>query len=118
MAGIKLKAATLMESLVAMVVVLVCCGIAAMIYVNVMNSGNEREKLKAHLLLNETAIKTKSERLFLDEEIKGEFITIRKTVEPYKEQADLSLLVLTALDEAGNIIETRKEIICTGCESN
>lgn len=115
MAGIKLKAATLMESLVAMVIVLACCGIAAMIYVNVMDSGNEREKLKAHLMLNEAAIKTKNEKLFLDEEIQGEFITIRKRITPYKEQADLSLLVLTAIDADGNIVEARKEIICTGC---
>ena len=118
MAGVKLKAATLMESLVAMVVVLVCCGIASMIYVNVITSGNEREKLKAHLLLNEAAIKAKNENLFLDEEIRGETITIRKSIAPYKELPDISLLTLTAVDADGHVIETRKELICTGCISD
>jgi hypothetical protein len=118
MGGVKLKAATLVESLAAMAVVLVSCGIATMIFVNVMRSGNERKKLRAHLMLNEAAIKTKRERLFLDEEIRGEMIIIHKSVASYNDQPDLVQLLLTAVDSEGKIIESRKEIICTGCISD
>lgn len=114
----KLKASTLMESMVAMVVVMLCFGIASMIYVNVMNSKNKRIELHAHLLLNNIAIQTKKLDLFIDEEIREGEIIITKKVETYKEISGLSWLKLTALDANGKIIATHNALICTECTGN
>jgi Tfp pilus assembly protein PilV len=115
MAAIKLKAATLMEALIAMVVVLVCCGIASMIFVNVMRSGNQRAKLHAHLLLNETAVKAREEKKFLDEVIESDNLVIKKSVVPYRDNASITVLTLDAMDENDKILETYKELICIPC---
>ena len=113
MARMKLKAATLIESLVAMVIVMLCFGISAMIYVNVMNADNQRLKLSAHLLLNETAVLTKTGKNFLDREIKGERLDIKASFTKYRESSDLTLMTLTAVDKEGKLLGTRKEIIST-----
>jgi hypothetical protein len=48
-----LKASTLVESLIAMVILIVCMGIGTMVYTNVLNSDKERKVLHASLLANE-----------------------------------------------------------------
>ena len=112
----KLKAATLLESLVAMVVVMVCFGITSMIYNNVLRSDSKRIKLKAHLLLNDISIKTKKEKIFLDEDIQRDGILIRKRIKNYKEISGLSELDLTAFYNESKPVQTRRELICTSCE--
>ncbi len=79
----KLKASTLMESLIAMVIIVVCMGVSAMIYSNVLDSDKQRIQLKAYMLLNTEAIQTKTEKSFIDsEKLVGDW-TIKKTVELY-----------------------------------
>lgn len=109
----KLKAATLIEALIAMVIVLVCLGIASMIYVNVISSGNQRTRLNAHLALSDVSIVSKKSRLFLDEEIRSGNIIIRKTISPYKESPGVSVLVLVAVNAEGKVISTWKELVFT-----
>lgn len=108
---IKCKASTLLESLVAMVLIMICFGIAMMIYVNVMSSDNNRQKLSAQLLLNQVALEGKQEKKYLDEKIEAGNMTIQKTVAPYKEADNLSLLTLTAFDKNGKMIAQHKELI-------
>jgi Tfp pilus assembly protein PilE len=114
----KLKGATLIESMVAMIVVLLCFGIATMIYVNVMNSDSRRAELHAHLLLNEIAMKAKQQELFLDEEIHEGTLLITKKVETYKGVPGLIRLGIIARNEKDKIIATHNEIICIACKDN
>lgn len=117
MDGMKLKASTLIEVLIAMVLVMACFGIGTMIYSNVMRSGNERLKLKAHLAINELAVRSKKEKQFIDEVIKDETLTISKKISPYKQTTDVIVMEITAGDEEGRTIETYKELICTACNN-
>ena len=109
----KLKAATLVEALMALVIVMICFVIGSMIYVNVINSDNNRQEIKANLILNETALKTKEEKKFIDEkiEIGNENLIIQKTVILYKNIENLNLLTLIASDKKGRVIAQRKELI-------
>ena len=114
----KLKGATLIESMVAMIVVLLCFGIASMIYVNVMNSDNRRAELHAHLLLNELAMKAKQHDIFLDEEMREGELFITKKVETYNDVPGLIRLTITARNERDKVIATHNELICIACKDN
>lgn len=106
-----LKAATLMESLIAMVIIVICFGVGTMIYSNVMDSDKQRLQLKAILVLNGEALETKTNRKFLDsEEQSGDWI-VKKTIERYPEAENLYRLSLAAVYKNGKTIAVRNELI-------
>jgi hypothetical protein len=107
----KLKAATILESMVAMTIIVVCLGIGTMIFVNILNNDRDRLSLKATLLLNNESLKTKKEKFFIDGEEKEEGFTIKKTFVKYSETENLLQMSLKAFDENGKLIIERKELI-------
>ena len=112
MAVLKLKAATLIESLMAMIIIMLCLGIATMIYVNIMNADNNSLKLKAQLVLAEQAYQAKSSNTFLDDNTETETLLIEKKIEKYKQQDNLILLYLKAFDKnTKKLLAERKELI-------
>jgi hypothetical protein len=107
----KLKATTLMESLVAMIIIVVCFGVATMIYSNVLDSDKQRLQLKAMLLLNQQSIEIKKEKKFIDgEEVNGEW-TIKRSIEHYQQSENLYQLTLSVIGKEENIIAKRNELI-------
>lgn len=115
MAGLnyKLKAATLMESLIAMVIIVVCLGIGTMIYTNVLNSDKQRLKFKALLMLNKEAAQIKAEKIFFDGEKQVGDYRIKKTIKKFEQTENLYTLALVVLDKDGKIIGSRNELIST-----
>ena len=107
----KIKGSTLIEVLVAMIIVMVSFGIAMAIFMNISSSGNHAQQLKAQLLLNKAAIRTKAENSFIDEISEGESIIINKTVTSYNGIPGLNLLLLQAFDINGKKIAERKELV-------
>jgi hypothetical protein len=106
----QLKASTLIEALVAMVIVMICFGIASMIYVNVLNADNNRIQLKAHLIVSDLAQKAKTTSTFLDEKIETEGLVIQKSIEGYHDIPNLSVLKFVAFDKKGKVITEYKEL--------
>lgn len=109
----QLKASTLMESLIAMVIIVTCLAIGTMIYANVLASDKQRLQLKAMLILNSEALQTKSEKSFLDSEKQLDEWNIKKTVEHYEQTENLYRLTLSITDKEGKTIATRNELITT-----
>jgi Tfp pilus assembly protein PilE len=107
----KLKAATLFESLIAMIIIIVCFGVAVMIYTNVLNSDKQRSELTAILLLNKEAVEFKKEKKFIDDEKKVGDWNIKKTIQLYEYTKNVYHLQLMAIDKNGNTIATRNELI-------
>lgn len=106
-----LKASTLMESLIAMVILVVCLGVGTMIYTNVLGSDQERKQLHATLIANREAITIKSEQNYLDAEWQVDDWTVKKTVEKYNETENLFLLSIAVLDRDKKVIALRRELI-------
>lgn len=106
-----LKAATILESMIAMVVITVCFGIAAMIFVNVLNNDKDRASLKAILLLSRKSEIIKKEKFFIDGEEKENGYIIQKTFSKYPETENLLQMTLKAIDESGKVVKERKELI-------
>lgn len=107
----KLRASTLIETIVAMVLLLLCFVISMMIYENVLDSENNRLKLSALLLMNNEAILTKKEKNYLDEEITFNDMKFKKTIYKYQNSEKLYVLTLTAYDKNHHKIIERNELI-------
>ena len=107
----KAKAATLLESLVAMVIVLLGFGIALMIYVNVVNSNNSQIRLNAHLSMSEVLSETIQDEAFTDEETKKGMLTIVKTIIPYDKSSGLIEIHLEAKDVSGKVLGVLDKIV-------
>ena len=102
-----------MESIVAMVVIMVSLGIAMMIYVNVMSSDKQQTRLKIMLILNNEAKQAQLEKNFIDSEKEISNFVIKKEVVLYGGTENLYHLKLTALDKEGKFIASRNELIIT-----
>jgi len=107
----RFKATTILESMVAMVIAVVCLGIGTMVFVNVLNSDKDRSSLRADLLLNRISLQLKRAKLFIDGEEKAENLIIRKTFEKYGDTDNLLQMTLQALDENNKLLFERKELI-------
>lgn len=100
-----------MESLIAMIITIVCMSIAAIIYTNVLDSDKQFLKLKASQLLDQEAFTIKSTKDFIDSEIKTGDWTIKRNFENYSQTENLLQLSLTAINNISNIAVERDELI-------
>lgn len=107
----KLKASTLMESLIAMVIMVVCLGVGTMIYTNVLDSDKQRNQLKALLIINEETNKVKAEKTYLDDEKQAGDWTIKRTVEKYEQTDNLYQLTFSVFDRDKKMIAVQHELI-------
>lgn len=107
----KIKGSSLLETLIAMVVVLVCFSIATMVLVNTMKSDNGRLKLHARLEMNALYIKALEDQDFVDNSTPYEGFTIDKKTEPYQDKPGLYLVSLKAISATGQALGELKHII-------
>ena len=107
----KLKASTLLESMVAMVLLMMCFGISLKIYLDVSMSGDHQKTLKAENLLKKIAIETVQEDRIKNEILLIENLRIEKKISSYHEIDKLQVLCITAFDEHGKIMAFRRELI-------
>lgn len=106
-----LKAATLVESLIAMVIIIITLGIATMIYSNVLDSDKQRKQLKAIFLLKQELIKTKTEKTFLDSEEQINDWSLKKVVKRFDQTENLYCLSMSVLDAEGKTIAVKNELV-------
>lgn len=79
----KLGGATLIEALVAIIVVAITFVMSAMIYINVISSDNSFQKLKATSIIREMVIDTYSRNNLIDTTLTKDSITVIRTVTTY-----------------------------------
>lgn len=110
----KVKASSLVESVIAMVLILTITVIGTVILSNVLIGNNNSQRLKAVLLVNEVILKTKEDKTFIDATIKTEEnIIIEKTLSKYDKHPELTLLTVSAHSESKKNIYSRRELITT-----
>jgi hypothetical protein len=107
----KLKGATLMESLIAMIILVVILGTCTMIYTNIMGSDMHVKKLKAISLAEKEACRVKSEKRFIDLETETENWSIRCSFEKYPSAEGLYQFSIAIRDENGKSLLVRNELI-------
>ncbi|MBN8696075.1 MAG: hypothetical protein J0L87_06060 [Bacteroidetes bacterium] len=107
----KIKASTLVESLVAIVLIMLSMGFATLIYINVLSSDKQLDKHRAILFLNKYALEAIAKDEMFDSEITFENYLIEKKIEKYPYSDNLYLFKLALLNMDGKEIFVRRQLI-------
>ncbi|MFL5763637.1 MAG: hypothetical protein ACJ77K_06815 [Bacteroidia bacterium] len=106
-----LKAGTLIESLIAMVILVVVLGMATMIYTNAMDSDQQAKKQKALCIAEKEIARIKSEKRFVDSETMADTWLVRSSFERYHSSDGLYRFSTEVTDENGKLLYSRNELI-------
>jgi Tfp pilus assembly protein PilV len=107
----KIKASSILEVVVALVLAMIVFGISMMLFANVVRSGVSLQQLHGTLLLNDLYIRTRENKSFYDEEIKEGDNIIHKKVSKFKNMPQLVLLELEIVNPEDKKLSSRKDII-------
>jgi hypothetical protein len=111
MATLKLKGYALLESMVAMIIVMLCFGFSMMIYNTIVTGTRSKLKVIARIRLENEAISSKAENRLLDETIPGDEFRIEKKLIPLENSESLLQLHYTAITTDGAQLAEYNEII-------
>lgn len=107
----KLQASTLVEVIVAMLIILICFGLA----LTAIDSNSKSINTKVLILAHQTVLKEKQltikEKRYLDEEFTVGNLRIQKTILEYPASAELKELQIQAFDVDGNLLLSNRELI-------
>jgi Tfp pilus assembly protein PilV len=107
----KLKAFSIIESMVSMVIVVIVFSLSTMAIANVTTTGMSKEKQDAYMLVKQMRnITLKSER-FIDESVEEKGLIIQKTILNYNRSEDLRVLLIEALKDEKKLFESREIIL-------
>lgn len=102
--SISLKASTLIETLIALVIVTISFGVGITIFLNVTSSSNYLQKAKAKVLLEEQLSKTIYSKKYEHLEFSKDNIQIQQEVTFYKNFMDVVRLQLVAKNEQNQVL--------------
>lgn len=111
MAQRKLKGYVLLESMIAMIVVMLCFGVSVMIHTNIVTGSRNTLTVLARMRLENEAIRAKSSERLIDETITGETFRIEKTILPWPGSENLYRLTLVAVTPGGRQLARYDEVI-------
>lgn len=106
----KLKASTLLEVIVAMVIIMIVFVLATGIFSNVIRSSPSLKAQRIHSISDEIIQNCMISRNWQDEVIQVDSMVFQKKAKPYMGQSDLILLDLRVI-EAGITIQKREVVI-------
>lgn len=109
----RLPAASIIETIVALVITLVLFGITTTILVQTSLSSPSVLKVRANQLINQVAVETREGSRFFDEEITVQNLKVRKKVEAYKQQKNLVSITFTVIDQRDSALVTEQRIMKT-----
>jgi Tfp pilus assembly protein PilV len=85
----QVKAATLIEVIVALVIITIIFGVSTMIYVNVLHSSYSHRQFNASLVVKEVCEETLATKRYFDEQADRKNVTITKTVSRYRDMLNI-----------------------------
>ena len=107
-----IKAFTLIETMVALTIIVMVLGFVTGIIAKTLTAGNENRRTKVNLGMYDLAIRTKTEHDFItaDFPVLPHYI-IHRDIEHYKGHQDLLLMTITAIDVDKKPIASYHEIL-------
>ena len=107
-----IPAFTLIEAIVAMVIIVVCFWLSSMIYINVVRADARAERLRAFTETKRIAVETKQRQTYYDEEIAiDSTLYIKKTIEMYQNAPELKILNVEAYNAKQRKMASYKQIV-------
>ncbi|HEX8545809.1 MAG TPA: hypothetical protein VF691_02545 [Cytophagaceae bacterium] len=107
----RVNGSSILEVIVAMVIIIVIFGIGVMVYNNVTQSSYSYQQFKAALFCREEYNRTIKEKTYFDGESEEEGLTLTKKISPYKGSADLLLFEVEAKNASDIILAKKKSLI-------
>jgi hypothetical protein len=107
----KIQASTLVEVIVALIIILTSFGLAIMSIDNNSKSSNTHDLIQAQQCLLMVKDRTIKEKRFLDEEFDYANIHIIKMLTDYPNSTELKILEIQAFDTNKNMLVSQKELI-------
>ena len=107
----RLSAATIVETLVAMVIILVVFGITTTVLVQTSVSSFSVKKIKAAQLVNTLFAKSINEKAFFSEEVNLDGWVIKKDVQPYYRNNNVLAIRITVLDNDSKELDKEQRLI-------
>lgn len=112
----KIRASTILEVLISMVIIMIVFGIAMMIYANVIQSSISTKKIRADAILNDIMLKDENT---LDNESRSitiDDLSIQQNVSVYHDDKNLTEIDLAAYDANKTKIAELHKVIITKYE--
>jgi len=107
----KIKAFSIIESMVSMVIVVVMFSLSAMVIANVTKSGITKEKQDAYILVKLLRNESLRNSRFIDEVVEVKGILIEKTILDYNKSEELKVLLIAASKGEKKLYECKEIII-------
>ncbi len=95
----KVRASSLLEVLIAMIIILLVFSIAMAIFTNVMKLSLSAKKIKAQAILQETMLQAEQLKSPVTQTLTIDSLEIKQEVMPYESNSKLTEIDLTAFDE-------------------
>jgi hypothetical protein len=107
----KLPASTILEVIIAMVIMVVVFGIAMMIYTNILRFSLSAKKIRAEAALQDILLQAEQSGIIPSEPIRAGSFSITADSKPVDEEPDLISLHLTAYDDNQENVAEVQEIM-------
>ena len=98
--AIKLKAFTVLEAMVAMVIIMVVFGLSAYLFINISSSGFTPLKQRGYHAVKHFYTRTIMEHRYFEEGLQLNEITLHKTINDYPSSTPLKLMTISALKDS------------------
>ncbi|MCB0401204.1 MAG: hypothetical protein KDD41_03915 [Flavobacteriales bacterium] len=112
----KIRAFSVLEAMMAMLIVMIAFGLSSSIFINVSTSGFSPRKKKAHTLVNRMRYETLTQQRFIEESREFDGITIEKTISDYDGSSALKVLSVVAKSQDKTLFGTREIILINTLE--
>ena len=106
-----LQGSTLIESIVALVLISLCVGIATTVFVNIVEHHGMKKSVYAMMILNELAYRERTSECKQRATMKLGNITVTCSSEQYLNLPNLKLIHFTATDADMRILAERNDIV-------
>ena len=107
----QMKAATLVETIVSLIIIMIVFSIGMIIFNRVIFSGNQFQQLQIHLLMKKIAIETKTNNRYFDETFSKDQYIIEKKITKYKNTEFIYHLQLISYSNSNKKVGSYNELI-------
>lgn len=105
----RIKASTLIESIVALTIIAIVFGAALITFSSVTSTGNARQRILAHEVIQDAAVSCKAEKKFIEEQWQIKDVKFSKKVDVAG--AGLLKLSITATGPNGRLLDYYDEYL-------
>lgn len=107
----KIKAFSIIESMVSMVIVVITFSLSAMVIANVTTTGISKDNQDAYMLVKQMRNETLKEKRFIDEVIEVNGLLIEKRILNYNRSEELRVLLIKASKGEKKLYESKELIL-------